>query len=133
MVGFQKRPSSKGAPALAIKALAIGLAIMLVAGASAFACADKNMALMEAIFNGNLEEVKNLLNKGSDVNAKMDGGVTPLMVASVHGNLEIVNLLLDKGADINAKTDKGNSALDFAGYRSSREMVNLLKARGASE
>ncbi len=132
MVEFQKWSAGKSGLVLATKVLAIGLTITLVTGMSVIACADNNMDLMEAIYRGNLESVKSLLDKGADVNAKMDGGVTPLMVASVNGNLDVVNLLLDRGADINAKTDKGNSALDFAGYKGSPEVVKLLKSRGAS-
>jgi uncharacterized protein len=133
MVEFQKRFAAKSALVWTTKALVIGCAIMVVAATSVVACAYTDSALMEAVFSGNLEEVRNLLDKGADVNCRMDGGVTPLMVAAVNGNLDVVNLLLDRGADINAKTEKGNTALDFAGYKGSPEVVALLKSRGASE
>lgn len=131
MVEFEKWSAWRSGAILATQAVTIAFAIMLVTSTSIVAKADNSMTLMEAIFDGNLESVKSLLDKGADVNAKMEGGVTPLMVASVQGNLEVANLLLDRGTDINAKTEKGNTALDFAGYKGSFEMVKLLKAHGA--
>jgi ankyrin repeat protein len=39
-----------------------------------------------------------LLEKGADVNAQMDDGVTPLEFASENGHEAIVTLLLENGA-----------------------------------
>jgi ankyrin repeat protein len=45
------------------------------------------------VLGGNYEEVKLLLNKGADVNAKNVLGDTPLMDAQRKGLADIVNLL----------------------------------------
>ena len=37
------------------------------------------------------------------VNAKNEGGLTPLHTAAMNGHKEIAELLIEKGADVNAK------------------------------
>lgn len=49
-----------------------------------------------------LELVKLLIEKGQDVNAADNYGITPLMVAANLGDLEIVEYLVSKGADLEA-------------------------------
>jgi ankyrin repeat protein len=49
-----------------------------------------------------LELVKLLIEKGQDVNAADNYGITPLMVAANLGDLEIVKYLISKGADLAA-------------------------------
>jgi len=49
-----------------------------------------------------LELVKLLVEKGQDVNAADNYGITPLMVAANLGDLEVVKYLVSKGADLAA-------------------------------
>lgn len=49
-----------------------------------------------------LELVKLLVEKGQDVNAADNYGITPLMVAANLGDIEIVKYLISKGADLGA-------------------------------
>lgn len=49
-----------------------------------------------------LELVQLLVEKGQDVNAADNYGITPLMVAANLGDLEIVKYLVSKGADLSA-------------------------------
>ncbi len=49
-----------------------------------------------------LELVKLLIEKGQDVNAADNYGITPLMVAANLGDIEIVKYLISKGADLAA-------------------------------
>ena len=51
-----------------------------------------------AVNDGNLAEVKRLLNEGADINAQAQDGYTALMSVSFDGRLEVVKLLLDEGA-----------------------------------
>ncbi|MEJ2226083.1 MAG: ankyrin repeat domain-containing protein [Syntrophobacterales bacterium] len=105
------------------------------------AIAGVNEDLVSASIRGNLPEVKRLLDKGADVNAKIElggstgtpqlGGYTALMGASFSGNREIVALLLDKGADVNAKNDLGMTALMEAAGSGNPEVVQLLLDKGA--
>lgn len=64
--------------------------------------------LFKMIRQGNLEEVKRILEKKPDLIActatappKKDDGQSPLMVAIKSDNLEVAHLLLDYGADVN--------------------------------
>ena len=55
-----------------------------------------------------------LINKGADVNAIANDGVTPLMLASLNAKLDVVELLLKKGAKNSTKDATGKTALDYA-------------------
>ena len=70
-----------------------------------------NEQLLRAVENGSLEQIKTLLAKGGDVNAKGYIGITVLMKAVRSGNLEAVKLLVDKGANLIAGDNTGNTAL----------------------
>jgi outer membrane protein assembly factor BamB len=60
-------------------------------------------ALWAAVRNGDAKAVKDALDKGADVNAKNEIGVTALWIAASKGKLEVVEVLLDHGADVNAR------------------------------
>ncbi|WOE64065.1 ankyrin repeat domain-containing protein [Wolbachia endosymbiont of Zaprionus tsacasi] len=60
-------------------------------------------ALHSAVKHNNEEEVKNLLNKGVNVNAKDDDRCTPLHLAAREGCEDVVKTLIAKGANVNAE------------------------------
>ncbi len=60
--------------------------------------ADINSALLVAVSNGNSARVKELLEKGADVNAKDQNGTTALTIATGYGYTEIIELLKKAGA-----------------------------------
>jgi len=86
---------------------------------------------LEAVKGGNFPEVKSLLSKGADVNARADDSSTALMVASAHGHRDVVGLLLKKGADVNARTNSGATALMVASVHGYLKIVKLLITNGA--
>ncbi|MDK9706058.1 MAG: ankyrin repeat domain-containing protein [Desulforhopalus sp.] len=95
---------------------------------------DINAELITAAFLGNLEQVQRLLEKGANVNAKRDNGITALMGASLEGHTEIVEVLLAKGADVNAKNNilgSGYTACDYASRKDHQDIVKLLVRAGA--
>jgi uncharacterized protein len=97
-----------------------------------------NEQLLRAAPKGSLEQVKALLSKGADVNAKDETGKTVLMYAIgeyPHNliDLEVVQLLIDKGAGVTATDNEGNTALKLAQKTGSKEIVELLKSHGAEE
>jgi ankyrin repeat protein len=66
------------------------------------------MDIFKAIEHRNVEEVKQSLKSGADVNARLPNiQSTPLLVACSIGNSEIVALLLDHGADLGAMDEIG--------------------------
>lgn len=68
-----------------------------------------------------------LLECGADVNARQEGGFTPLHAAAQSGDAELARLLLDQGADPGAATDDGKSPADFAAERGHADVAVLLR------
>ncbi len=88
--------------------------------------------LVRAVLSGEINEVKNALSKGADVNEKnSQDGTTPLHMAAFFGHTEIAKLLLRNKADINAKDNEGDSPLLAALTNRQKEMGELLVNRGA--
>jgi thioredoxin-like negative regulator of GroEL len=103
---------------------------MLLIPLTAYA-ADINSDLIEAAKNGDTAQVKALLDKGADVNARDKDGLTALMWAAAGGRTDIVKALLDKGADVNAKTSYGYTALMWAAAGGHTDIVKALLDKGA--
>jgi ankyrin repeat protein len=107
------------------------LVILLEKGASANA---KNCALHDAIFKGNYNCIKGLLDHGADINAVDDFGTTALHAAFARGlspDVELIQLLLNHGCDANKRDENQKTALDYAArsIRSHRVLNLLLDAR----
>jgi hypothetical protein len=64
--------------------------------------AESLTPLMRAADAGRIKAVRNLLNRGAEVNEKDAIGITALMLAAGRGHLEVVKVLLTAGADPNA-------------------------------
>ena len=63
---------------------------------------------------GNVQRVRDLLDRGADVNVRNHKGQTALHCAAKAGFEPIVALLLERGADVNAKDHKGATPLATA-------------------
>jgi hypothetical protein len=62
-----------------------------------------------------LEEVKDLIRRGANLNWQEEDGSTPLMIASMFGYSEIAHELIKAGADVNIKAADGiTTALSLA-------------------
>jgi hypothetical protein len=87
--------------------------------------------LMRAALSGTLGEMRALLDRGVDVNARNGAGATALMWAVGEGDK--VRLLLERGADPRVRSEDGRTALHIAAMRNGgSDAVTLLLARGAS-
>ena len=91
------------------------------------------ICIFEAIREGNLEKVKELIESGADVNAKDNSGETALMWAAWYDRAEIAKILIDNGADVNAKNRWGKTALTGAICWGNTEVAKLLEEAGAKE
>jgi ankyrin repeat protein len=89
-------------------------------------------ALMVHAYKGELDAIKDLLAKGTDVNARDERGGTALMQAAVANKTDVVKFLLESGADIDAQTDGGNTALIAAAGKGNREILQILLDAGAN-
>ncbi|MBE6463310.1 MAG: hypothetical protein E7005_06115 [Alphaproteobacteria bacterium] len=78
-----------------------------------------------------VKEIKELIDKGADVNQIDISGISALGYASSWGHKEIAELLIQNGADVNQKSVNGINALGYASNWGHKEIVKLLISRGA--
>ncbi len=89
-------------------------------------------SIYEAAEEGKIEEVKQLLADGADVNAKTDSYLeTPLHFAAENGQKEVAQILINKSADINAKAKWDRTPLHGAAKMGRPVTVKLLIEAGA--
>jgi uncharacterized protein len=101
--------------------------------ASAFSD-DGFTALHLAIFGGQEEAVRLLLDRGADPNvlSRADiARVPPLGTAAFAGSTPLARLLLDSGADPNVRGEGGFTPLHAAAQNGDEELARLLLERGA--
>ena len=84
--------------------------------------------LSSAVFEGNFNVVKFLLEKGADINAKDTCGKTALHYAiNKKSTIDLITLLLEKGADPKIEDESGRTALDYAKlYSTKKEIYNTF-------
>jgi ankyrin repeat protein/predicted Ser/Thr protein kinase len=87
--------------------------------------------LVKAIAEGRLDDAKNLIAQGADVNAATKDGLTPLMQAAegsayLPNNTVAVAMLLEQQVDVDAADKRGRTALDHAVSEGKIESVRLL-------
>ncbi len=78
-----------------------------------------------------LEEIKELLKKGADVEAKDKDGRTALMWAAISRKLDVVKCLVEHGADLEAKDEDGYTALVREAKYGNLGAVKCLVEQGA--
>ena len=93
-------------------------------------------ALIDAVRKGsketvNIETVKQAIAAGADLDAKMQGGYTPLHLAAIYDHKEIAEILIAEGADVNAKNKRDMTPLHQAARSGRKEIAELLIAKGA--
>ena len=89
--------------------------------------------LLKAIKKGQVENVKNLIDQGADVNFVNQFKESMLMVSVKKNQLEIVKLLIAAGADVNYKDHSGRSILKVAKQKKFTDIANVLESAGAKE
>ncbi len=88
-------------------------------------------AITEAVAEGDVERVNELLNDGMYADVQDMDGWTPLMWAAQDGDVEIMNILIQAGADPNMVDYYEETALIRAIYSQNIEAINLLISSGA--
>ena len=94
---------------------------------------EKRSALVTAVENEDLDDVKARVMMGAKVNVRDKGrnGITPLHAAIETGNLEITQFLLDRGAKVNSRDSQKRTPLMMMDYDAKPELLDLLLRYGA--
>ena len=89
---------------------------------------DHDHCLIYFAYDGNFQEVRDLLRAGANVNAQDDNdGVTALFIASQFGHVEVVRVLLgENNLDVNLQCPDGATALYIASQEGHVEVVREL-------
>lgn len=87
-------------------------------------CEISASPLIDAVSKGDIDEVKILLKKEKNLNAKDAYGKTALIYAVEEKNIDIVKTLLDAGADPEVKDKKGKTPLFIASQKRDSEFNN---------
>ncbi len=91
---------------------------------------EKKREFANAIVDGDLDKVKQLVNE-VDVNEKLDNGLgSPLFLSLDSGKYDVANLLIQKGANINEEVRGVSIIMDFV-TKNDYESVKLLSDMGA--
>ena len=88
--------------------------------------------LIRAAGQGDIGTVRELLEKGANVNMKdNESGWTPLMSAAFSGNIDIVKLLIKKGSRVNAQDKFSWTPLMIASRSGHADIARVLLDAGA--
>lgn len=81
---------------------------------------------------GNINKVKELVERGANVNAQNDYGYSPMFYASRQNKLNIVKYLVENGAIVDIENRFGETPLMVASVNGNLEVVKYLIQSGAN-
>ena len=86
------------------------------------------LELIEAAKNNNVLKIKELLQKGANIETRNKDGGTALMEAAWWGKTDVAQALLAADANIEARDNLGRTALDIARWKNHQSMIEILEA-----
>jgi len=93
-----------------------------------------HIALIKAISEGNIETLRDLIDKGcnpNEFNSDSDGSIL-IHLAAQYDHIDIIDCLISNGADIDAITSEGNTALHIAIEKKNSSIIRTLLDKGAN-
>ncbi len=84
--------------------------------------------LHEATYQGNLEIINALVQRGAEIDAKKTGGFTPLHIAAQRGHEDVVDYLLKNRANPSSKDEYGMTPGDVAERAGHKSIASRLKS-----
>ena len=88
--------------------------------------------LVDAAFDGDLEELKSWIEKGYHLESCDGRKHTALSEAACQGHMHVVKYLLEQGADPNTQSDTGRSPLWRAAFNGHEQVVAALLDAGSN-
>jgi hypothetical protein len=107
---------------------AILSALLAVSGAAVGQSLDQ---LMRAVNDGNVQGVKELLDRGLEPDSADSNGNTTLMIASRLGHKDVVALLVSRKVNVARRSPFGDTAINYAALGGHLEIVKILADQGA--
>jgi len=107
--------------------------VLIEAGAAVDAVAGNPMKVMplhSAASARNVEAARHLVEHGAPVNARQQGGWTPIHAAAQNGDRAMVELLLRHGADAKLANDDGKTAAMVAREKGHGDVAGMLEVAG---
>jgi ankyrin repeat protein len=94
---------------------------------------NSDKMLLEAIANGDLDRIRQLVTSGANLKARDNWQRTPLIRAAYGGinNAKVIRCLLQGGSAIDATSNTGNTALMEATLAGNLQTVRILLNEGA--
>lgn len=95
---------------------------------------ESDAKLNSAINSGNLEQVKEALEDGANINkikVSLISEENPVIIASIKGEDKVAKYLIENGADVNYTDSSGLSLLMFQAYNTDYTFCELLINNGA--
>lgn len=89
------------------------------------------VALLDATKQGDVDEVRQLVDSGVDVDGRIRGDGTALIMAARQGDLEMIDLLIELGADPDQASRGDGNPLIMAAKSGHADAVKRLLAAGA--
>ncbi|MBV6621977.1 MAG: ankyrin repeat domain-containing protein [Rivularia sp. (in: Bacteria)] len=97
---------------------------------------DQYKAIHTAVSRGDINAVRNELERGEDVDSQKNQGLTPLELAASDGYPDIVELLISRGANVNHnledKEKDEETPIFWAATSHHFDIVDILIAHGAT-
>lgn len=90
---------------------------------------ERDSRLIQAVREGDMNVVRELVRLGAGPSALSDSGYTPLMEAVQYGYEDIARFLIESGADINYQAEDGETALTLAQKNFRKETEAFLSKR----
>ncbi|MHB1947688.1 MAG: ankyrin repeat domain-containing protein [Gammaproteobacteria bacterium] len=90
------------------------------------------LSLADAIIQENVEQVRDSLRYGINLNEIDEYGFTPLIEAAIADNVAIGRMLIHSGANVNLQDSVGGTALHWAVENNNLDFCRLLLENGAN-
>ncbi len=87
---------------------------------------ERDIRIVNAVYQGSLKYVQELIAAGYDVNEADEDGNFPTLAAASCNDFKMLNELVKAGADVDLYGPSGDSPLGYAKRFSNKNMIELI-------